>query len=184
MITFPRVRAAIYTTAKRMQGWHLLKNPAGTSRAEVTMIKVKRPFSTMGGDNVFETTRVTRTFHKKGSDERVINLYSTHYMDQDTMEMTKPRKKLIELTVRDNGKETLYTSKDDMPDNHNLVARLPEEVRKRKEEEPWRRDYCKTHYPRWYKNMTLGLYEKLGEGVIKRDKPNFFKVLYQNLTNK
>ena len=39
MITFPKIKAASYAIGKRLQGYHLLKNPNGTPQTEVNMIK-------------------------------------------------------------------------------------------------------------------------------------------------
>ena len=53
---------------------------------------------------------------------------------------------------------------------------------KSKKDAEKKRGYYKTKYSTWQKIVSLGMPEKVF--CPKEDKPNFFKVLYQNLTNK
>ena len=95
MITFPKIKATGYAIGKRLQGYHLLKNPSGTPQTEVNLIKENFYGTTSCWDDMFHITRLKKTFSTDGSHTERKFLMSTHYMDVDTMQMTKPRKKIL-----------------------------------------------------------------------------------------
>ena len=51
-----------------------------------------------------------------------------------------------------------------------------------KRQAQWNRGYYKTHYPLFAKIWSFGMHKQMLYPTENR--PNFFKVLYQNLTNK
>jgi len=103
MITFPKIKAASWAICKRLQGYHLLQNPAGTSQTEVNMIKENFYGTTAYWDDIFHITRLKKTFANNGSHTEKRFLMSTHYMDVKKKKMTKPRKKTIYYSVKKDG---------------------------------------------------------------------------------
>ena len=114
MITFPKIKAASYAIGKRLQGYHLLQNPSGTPQTEINMIKENFYGTTAQWDDVFHITRLKKNFSNDGSHTEKRFLMSTHYMDVDTMQMTKPRKKDISYSVKKDGKYTLFKDREDI----------------------------------------------------------------------
>ena len=106
MITFPKIKAASYAIGKRLQGYHLLQNPSGAPQTEVNMIKENFYGTTSAWDDVFHITRLKKTFLNKGNHTEKRFLMSTHYMDIDTMQMTKTRKKEIYYSIKKDGNYT------------------------------------------------------------------------------
>ena len=198
MITFPKIKAASYAIGKRLQGYHLLKNPSGTSQTEVNMIKENFYGTTAQWDDVFHITRLKKNFSSDGSHTEKRFLMSTHYMDIDTMQMTKPRKKDIYYSVKKDKDYTVVKDREDLPWEAEEKRKVPKLSYKRKtflgynseydkmcatkRHAQWDRGYYKTHYPLLTKIITLGMYKRMSYPTENR--PNFFKVLYQNLTNK
>lgn len=80
MITFPKIKVASYAIGKRLQGYHLLQNPAGTSQIEVNMVKENYYGITRYWDDIFYITRIKRTFAQGKSHIEKRFLMSTHYM--------------------------------------------------------------------------------------------------------
>lgn len=190
MITVSHIRAASYAIGKRLQGYHLLENPKGVSQTEVNMIKDKYHWTSYG-DDFFETMRIKKIFSKDGNHTVKKLLMSTHYMDTNTMQMTKPRKKDIAyieahdadiwsdgaIIAEKNNFNKKLAKRNEVPEN-----KYDKMVKEKMEAQLGRR-YYKTHTPRWHRILALGLYDKLG-GRPAEKRPNFFKVLYKNLTNK
>lgn len=196
MAAIQKIQASLYAIGKRVQGYHLLQNPKGTPQTEVNMVKEWHA-SSRHWDDMFETTRIKKTFSVSGNHEQVKKLFSTHYMDVDKLEITKPRKKDISLTVKNDGKYSVVSERSDIP---------PEVLDNRKEPKlsyersflmhdseydkmciskanaQQNRGYYKKEYSLGQKIVALGMHKKMFYPMEKR--PNFFKVLYKNLTNK
>lgn len=197
MITFPKIKAVSYAIGKRLQGYHLLQNPKGAPQTEVNMMKNSYAVSFLW-DDMFETTRIKKTFTDSGSTKQKKYMYSTHYFDVNKSQMTKPRKKDILYLVENDGKHTNTKKRTDIP---------WETVDKRKElklsfkksyflsydseydkmcyskmSAERNRGYYKQEYSTGQKIYALGFHKKMF--YPKDNRPNFFKVLYKNLTNK
>ena len=198
MITFPKIKAASYAIGKRLQGYHLLQNPSGTSQTEVNMIKENFYGTTSQWDDVFHITRLKKNFSSDGSHTEKRFLMSTHYMDVDTMQMTKPRKKDIGYSVYKDGENVIVKSREDIKLEDAEIRKVPklsyersglfahdseyDKICESKRHAQFDRGYYKTHYPLLTKIISLGMHKKMLYPTENR--PNFFKVLYQNLTNK
>lgn len=197
MITFPKIKAVSYAIGKRLQGYHLLQNPSGTPQTEVNMVKENFYGTTSYWDDVFHITRLKRTFAEDGNHTEKKFLISTHYMDIDTMQMTKPREKDIYYSVKKDGNCTV-AYREDVGLDEAEKRYLPKLSYKRsnvfehdseydkmcmtKRHAQWDRGYYKTHYPLLTKILSLGMHKRMVYPTENR--PNFFKVLYKNLTNK
>ena len=198
MITFPRIKAAGWAIGKRLQGYHLLKNPAGTPQTEVNMVKELFYGNSANWDDVFHIMRIKKVYTNNSSDEESKFLMSMHFFDDKTMQMTKPRKKDITISIRKNG---LYDNLKERTDlaweqiDRRIVPKLShkrsgffgpisqyDKMCKTKLEAQVNRGYYKKHYSLGTKILSLGLYKSLC--YPQENRPNFFKVLYQNLTNK
>ena len=123
---------------------------------------------------------------------------STHFMDVNTMQMTKPRKKDINYSVKKDGDYTVFKEREDLAWETAETRKVPKLSYKRKtfmgydseydkmcetkRHAQWDRGYYKTHYPLVTKILSLGMHKRMAYPSDNR--PNFFKVLYQNLTNK
>ena len=198
MITFPKVRAVSYAISKRLQGYHLLQNPKGTPQTEVNMVKENFYGTTSCWDDIFHITRLKKTFSKDGNHTEKRFLMSTHYMDVNSMKMTKPRKKDINYSVKKDGDYTVFKEREDLAWEAEEKRKVPKLSYKRsdlfkhdseydkmcmtKRHAQWDRGYYKTHYPVLTKILSLGMHKRMAYPSDNR--PNFFKVLYQNLTNK
>lgn len=198
MITFPKIKAASYAIGKRLQGYHLLKNPKGTHQTEVNMIKESFYGTTSHWDDIFHITRLKRTFAKGESHTEKRFLMSTHYMDVDTMRMTKPRKKDIHYYVEKDGNYTVVKEREDIGLEEAEKRKIPklsyerssflmddseyDNMCRTKMCAQWKRGYYKTHYPLIAKILSFGMYKQMIYPTENR--PNFFKVLYQNLRGK
>lgn len=197
MITFPKIKAASYAIGKRLQGYHLLQNPSGTPQTEVNMIKESFYGTTSYWDDVFHITRLKRTFAEGGNHTEKRSLMSTHYMDIATMQMTKPRKKDIYYSVKKDG-STVVKDREDIGLEEAENRKVPklsytrnnvfehdseyDKMCRNKRHAQWDRGYYKTHYPILTKILSLGMHKRMAYPTENR--PNFFKILYQNLTNK
>ena len=197
MATVQKIHASLYAIAKRIQGYHLLKNPKGTSPTEVNMIKEDWYGFTRRWDDVFHITRIKKTFSKDGNHEEKRFLFSTHYMDVDNLEMTKPRKKNICYSINADDKYSV-SFREDIPFIDILKQKIPILSKKRsgflKEDSEYdtmyktkceaqlNRGYYKKGYSLFTKIVSFGMYKKMC--YPKELRPNFFKILYQNLTNK
>ena len=198
MITFLKIKSASYAIGKKLQGYRLLKNPSGTPQTEVNMIKENFYGTTAQWDDVFHITKLKKTFSNNESHTEKRFLMSTHYMDVDTMQMTKPRKKDISYSVEKDGKNVVVKNREDIKledaearkvpklsyERSGLFARDSEydKICESKRHAQFDRGYYKTHYPLLTKIISLGMHKLMVYPTENR--PNFFKVLYQNLTNK
>ncbi len=197
MITFPKIKAASYAIGKRLQGYHLLKNPSGTFQTEVNLIKENFYGTTSCWDDVFHITRLKKTFSTEGSNTEKRFLMSTHFMDVNTMQMTKPRKKDINYSIIKNGEYTVFIAREDLAWESAEKRKVPKLSYKRKNlfeydseydkmcmtkrQTQLNRGYYKTHYSLLTKIISFGMHKRMAYPTENR--PNFFKVLYQNLTN-
>ena len=198
MITFPKIKAASYAIGKRIQGYHLLQNPSGTPQTEINMIKENFYGTTAQWDDVFHITRLKKNFSSDGSHTEKSFLMSTHYMDVDTMQMTKPRKKDISYRVYKDGENVIVKSREDIKLEDAEARKVPklsyersglfahdseyDKICESKRHAQFDRGYYKTHYPLLTKIISLGMHKQMAYPIENR--PNFFKILYQNLTNK
>lgn len=198
MITFPKIKAASYAICKRLQGYHLLQNPACTPQTEVNMIKENFHGTTSHWDDIFHITRLKRNFAESDNHTEKRFLMSTHYMDVAKMQMTKPRKKDIYYSVKKDGNYTVLTDREDIGFEKAKKRKVPnlsyersssladdseyDIICKTKRYAQWNRGYYKTHYPLLTKILSLGMHKRMAYPTENR--PNFFRVLYQNLTNK
>ena len=197
MITFPKIKAASYAISRRLQGYHLLQNPSGTPQIEVNMIKENFYGTTPCWDDVFHISRLKKTFSKEGSHAEKRFLMSKHYMDVNTMQMTKPRKKDIHYIVRKDGAYAVMKGREDLAWETIEKSKVPKLSNKRKrsfegdsefkkmyatkKQAQRDRGYYKKHYSLLTKILSFGMYERIAHPTENR--PNFFKVLYKNLTN-
>ena len=107
MITFSKIEAAEFAISKRLQGYHLLKNPKGASQTEVNMIKSAYSFD-KHCDDIFEVSRIRKIFNENESRECEKKLSSKYFFDPDKKEMSKPLKKQISYISYTNGKVSGY----------------------------------------------------------------------------
>ena len=198
MITFPRIRAAAYAIGMRLQGYHLLKNPKGVSRSEVNMIKQEFYGITSNWDDIFHINRIKKVYTKSGAQSESGYLTSVHFYDSKTGQMTSPRKKDISLSLRRNKDCAGYLERNDLAWEQVDKRTVPKLSVKRnlflacdskldkmcysKMEAERNRGYYKKKYTIGQKLFSFGLHKKTFPPSENR--PNFFKVLYQNLTNK
>ena len=198
MTTFPKIKAASYAIGKRLQGYHLLQNPSGTPQTEVNLIKENFYGTTSCWDDVFHITRLKKTFSKEGIHTETKFLMSTHYTDVSTMQMSKPRKKGIHYSVKKDRDYTVIQDREDLAwesEEKRKVQKLSylrknfmehdseyDKICAAKRQAQLDRGYYKTHYPLLTKIITLGMHKHMA--CPTENRPNFFKVLYENLTNK
>ena len=197
MAAIQKIQASLYAIGKRLSGYHLLKNPAGTSQTEVNMIKEWYGY-TEHYDDMFHITRIKKTFSDEGNHKEKKFLMSTHYMDVKKLKITKPRKKDISYSIKKDDEYLVFKDREDLPLEKAENRKVPRLSYKRsgfgktdsehdkmiltKYRAELNRGYYKREYRLIDKILTLGLYERMAYPSEKR--PNFFKVLYQNLTNK
>ena len=196
MATIQKIQASLYAMGKRLQGYHLLKNPAGSSPTEVNMIK-EWYGTTENWDDMFHITRIKKTFSKDGNRKEKRFLMSTHYMDVDTMQLTKPRKKDMSYSLKRDGNYINFADRADINYEQADKRKVPklsyersifeydseyDKMCKAKLEAKLNRGYYKKGYSLFSKIVSLGMHKRMVYPQEKR--PNFFKVLYHNLTNK
>ena len=196
MAAIQKIQATLYAMRKRLQGYHLLRNPKGTSPTEVNMIKEWYGV-TERWDDMFHITRIKKTFSKEGNHKERRFLMSTHYMDVKTMKMTNPRKKDMNYSFEKDGEYIVFKEREDISsgiaderdvpllsyERSSFLMRDSEYdmACKTKIDAKMGRGYYKKGYSLFTKIVSLGMYKKMCYPEEKR--PNFFKVLYQNLTN-
>ena len=197
MATVQKIQASLYAIGKRMQGYHLLKNPAGSSPTEVNMIK-EWYGTTEHWDDMFHITHIKKTFSKNGNHKEKRFLMSTHYMDVNTLKLTKPRKKDMNYSLEKDGKYINFADRADINYEKADKRKVPklsyersglferdsefDKMCETKLIAKLERGYFKKGYSFKTKILSLGMYKRMCYPTEK--KPNFFKVLYQNLTNK
>ena len=192
-----KIQASLYAMRKRLNGYHLLKNPAGIPQTEVNLIKEWYGV-TEHWDDMFHITHLKKTFSKDGIHEEKRFLMTTHYMDVDKMKMTKPRKKDMSYSVRKDKSYLVFEEREDIPLDKADKRKVPllsyersgflshdsehDIMCKTKREAQLNREYYKKHYSFFEKIISLGMHKRICYPHANR--PNFFKVLFQNLTNK
>ena len=197
MITFPKVKAAGYAITKRLQGYHLLKNPKGTPQTEVNMVKEWYGISGQW-DDVFHIDRIKKVYTEQGSEKETKLLMATHFLDGKKLKMTSPRKKDIYYSVSRNGEYSVTKEREDIPwESNDKRSSLKLSLKRssfltydseydklayKKREAQFNRGYYKTHYSLLTKIVSLGMHKRMAYPTENR--PNFFKVLYQNLRGK
>ena len=197
MPTVQKIQASLYAIGKRLQGYHLLKNPKGTSQTEVNMVKQWYGVS-QHWDDMFHITRIKKTFSKDGNHKEKRFLMSTHYNDVKNMKMTNPRKKDMEYSHQKDGIYLVFKERVDIPPMEADGRKVPKLSYKRsgcfmhdseydvacktKREAELNRGYYKKGYSLYTKIASLGMYKRMC--YPEENRPNFLKVLYQNLTNK
>lgn len=198
MITFPKIKAASFAIGKRLQGYHLLQNPSGTPQTEVNMVKENFYGTTSNWDDIFHITRLKRTFAQGENHTEKRFLMSTHYMDIDTMRMTKPRKKDIYYSVKKDGDYAVVKEREDIGFEKAEERKAPklsfvrsglfvedseyDNMCRTKRHAQWDRGYYKKHYSLMEKILSLGMYKQMA--YPSENRPNFFKVLFKNLADK
>lgn len=197
MAAIQKIKATVYAIGKRMQGYHLLKNPKGTPQTEVNMLKTKTAIS-HHYDDMFEYEKITKNFSENNAKETRKSLYSTHYFDVDKKEMMKPKKKEISLIVEGTDEKTTYALREDLSSKVAESRKTPEfsynrssflihdseydKITQQKMREDNQRKYYKQKYTLSQKILSLGMHKKMT--YPQENRPNFFKVLYENLTSK
>lgn len=197
MVAVKKIQASLYAIGKRLQGYHLLKNPNGVPQTEVNMVKEWYGV-TNHWDDMFHITRIKKTFSEEGNYKEKHFLMSTHYMDVKRMEITNPRKKYMSYSFTKDGEYQVFKERVDIPfmeaDNRK-VPRLSfvrsssfkrdseyDIMCKKKRDAEMNRGYYKKEYSLFTKIISFGMHKKMC--YPEENRPNFFKVLYQNLTNK
>ena len=197
MAAVQKIQASLYAIGKRLQGYHLLKNPKGTPQTEVNMIKEWYGV-TKHWDDMFHITHIKKTFSEKGNHKEKHFLMSTHYMDVKKKEVTKPRKKYVNYSFKKDGEYQVFKERVDIPSIEAYNRKVPklsfersgfgehdseyDAMIKTKLDAKMNRRYYKKHYSLLQKVIALGMHKRMCYPLEKR--PNFFKVLVQNLTNK
>ena len=196
MVAIQKIQASLYAIGKRLQGYHLLKNPSGTPQTEVNMVKEWYGIN-KHWDDMFHITRIKKTFSKEGNHKEKHFLMSTHYMDVKKKEMTNPRKKDMSYSLNKDGEYQIFKERVDIPSMEADNRKVPKLSYKRssfmrdseydimckkKCDAKMNRGYYKKGYSLFSKIVSLGMHKRMVYPQEKR--PNFFKVLYHNLTNK
>ena len=196
MAVIQKVQASLYAVGKRLQGYHLLRNPKGTPQTEVNMVKEWYGISEHW-DDIFHITRIKKTFSSEGNHKEKRFLMSNHYIDTDSMFMTKPRKKDMNYSVKKDNEYLVLKEREDIPFEKAEKRKVPklsfertafgihdseyDMMCKIKRDAEMNRGYYKKGYSLFSKIVSLGMHKRMIYPQEKR--PNFFKVLYQNLTN-
>ena len=160
MITFPKIKAASYAIGKRLQGYHLLQNPSGTPQTEVNMVKTIHDRINKAGLRITITDRITQTFDDLGNttfEKRNVLAYRIY--DFNNKNFSKAEN--ISVWIRNNKKSKVYER------NNYTCSKL---------------DNMLDHSIETMNGIQKQIQEFNKKIKIKR--PNFFKVLYQNLRGK
>ena len=112
--------------------------------------------------------------------------------------MTKPRKKDIYYSVKKDGNYTVVKEREDVGLEEAEKRKIPklsyerssfltddseyDNMCRTKSHAQWNRGYYKRHYSLFGKIVSLGMHKQIAYPTENR--PNFFKVLYQNLRSK
>lgn len=160
MITFPKIKAAGYAIGKRLQGYHLLKNPAGTHQTEVNMIKTTLDEINKSGVRITVTRRISRIADESGN----INIEKRNIITHRIYNF-------------ENKKFSKAKNTDLFIKNYNFSK-------------IWERNlYSLNQLGRLHEHsmQEIGKVQKQMQEFnekIKSKRQNFFKVLYQNLWSK
>ncbi len=187
-----QVKLAKYAMQKRKEGFELLKNPKGTPNTELNMIYTSHG-STLDEFHDSHTTidRIKVTFSDGKKEEDSILLTSTRFREADTKELGTKRN--IDY-YRFNSKKLTETEKKRFD--------IPEKDLKNRKKPNWQKGFLYDEYYSDYLKKEsifnparIPYYEKPGAkyivpilslGMIRPKnptKPNFFKVLWDNLHN-
>ena len=197
MAVIQKVQASLYAIGKRLQGYHLLRNPKGTPQTEVNMVKEWYGISEHW-DDIFHITRIKKTFSSEGNHKEKRFLMSNHYIDTDSMFMTKPRRKDMNYSIKKDNEYLVLKEREDIPFEKAEKRKVPklsfertafgihdseyDMMCKIKRDAEMSRGYYKKGYSFFSKIVSLGMHKRMI--YPQENRPNFFKVLYHNLTNK
>ena len=188
-ITPDKLKAASFAINKRLQGYHLLANPQDAPATQVNMIKVKHSINKFFDDK-FIYERVSRTFENGNSSFVNKLMTATHYMNDITGKITNQKRIYYivkgqkvadyQLKKREDLKpaELKFRHPVSFPSKNPLIQlgdydRFMFE-RKQAEKD---RNFYKTTDDYLTKIFSFGFF-----GNINRpSRPNFFKVLFNNL---
>ena len=159
MITFPKIKAASYAIAKRLQGYHLLKNPKGIPQTEVNMIKTLHDGINKAGLRTTIISRIIRTSDDLGNTN--IETRSLHSHRIYNFENNKFGKAVNQELFIFN--DSFKTYKQNIYSFYELSKLKEHSMQEMGGLQKQMREFNKK---------------------IKIKRPNFFKVLYQNLKGK
>lgn len=187
-----QVRMAKYAMQKRKEGYELLKNPKGTPNTEINMIYTRHGHTLddfHDSKTVIDRVKATVIDNHLYEDSRLLT--STRFREADTKELGQKRN--IDYYRWDNKTSTeIEKQRFDIPEK---------DLKKRKKPN-WQKGFLYDEYYADYSNKEtiynparIPYYEKPGAkyivpilsfGMIRPKnptKPNFFKVLWENLHN-
>ncbi len=157
-----KLKLATFAIGKRLQGFHLLKNPKTASPLELTMLKSERLVH-LNGDIVTWHERISKDFEKN---TRLIKetLITKNYYSNSAESKKEPFKRYVNLT--------------------NCVLKSKGALRYSGKDLPWDmyQKVCEKAYESYYRS---GIESSLMSWFCADDKPirpNFFKVLLSNLS--
>ena len=166
-----KIKLAAYAIGKRLQGYHLLKNPKTSSPLELTMLRTERHVN-YNGDIVTWHDRVSRDFGKNAKSVKE-TLITKHYYSDSSESKAEPFKHYINLPkgiVKSKGVELEYNCRD--------------------KDLPWEEYYkvSQKAHESYYSPFGTGIERFLARMMynvdVKPIRPNFFKVLFSNLSSK
>ena len=187
-----QVNAAKYAIQMRRQGYTLLKNPKGTPNTEVNLIDVKHGVTIDDfHDHRTVIDRFKTTFENGQKYIEAKFLTSTRFRDPETKELGKKR-----------NIDYYSSSAKTLEEQEKVREDIPKDELKKRKKPNWQKGFLyDEYYAEYMHRETLGnparkpYYTKPGEriiapiitfGVIRPKnptRPNFFKVLWQNLHN-
>ncbi len=92
MLTISEIRTAGYAIGKRLQGYHLLKNPIGTPTTEVNMFKESLNGYGGNGERFHTLDKITRFIDKDNKVSKIKKyLSTTRIFDKDTKKISKDK---------------------------------------------------------------------------------------------
>ena len=159
MITFPKIKAVSYAIGKRLQGYHLLQNPSGTPQTEVNMIKTLHDGINKAGLRTTIISRIIRTSDDLGNtnvEKRNLHLYRIYNFENNKFGKAVNK----ELFIFNDSLKTYEKNKYSFYELSKLKEHSIQEMGEAQ------------------KQM------KEFNEKIESKRPNFFKVLYQNLRGK
>ena len=169
-----KLKLAAYAIGKRLQGYQLLRNPKTSSPLELTMIRRTFKDVQLNGDIFTWHDRVSRDFGKKTKPVKETFITKYYYSDSQESKL-KPFKHYINLnngTVKSKGIELEYKDR-----NKDLSLE----------------EYFKVSdkaYNSYYSPLGSGMERFMVKALSifnvdnKPIRPNFFKVLFNNLASK
>ncbi len=166
-----KLKLAAYAMGKKLQGYHLLRNPKTSSPLELTMLRTEKSVHT-NGDIVTWHDRISRDFEKKTKPVKE-TLITKHYYSDSSESKIEPFRHYINSTkgiVKSKGVELEYKNR-----NKDL---------------PWDEYYkvSKKAHDSYYSPFGTGIERFLARMLYNVDdkpiRPNFFKVLFSNLAAK